>query len=134
MPLTLSAATDDSAMISSVLKIKTYQKNLIDGSFTPLHYGSAVLIDEKRLVTNAHVVLDTDGNKPTGNYEVCRTEQNKKVPTCFTTGKLLYFDKLIDLAVLEIATTPSNTKKLTLSEGKSLSIGTSIVVYGYPGI
>jgi Trypsin-like peptidase domain len=134
IPLTLSAATDDSAMMSSVLKIKTYQKNPIDGNYTPLHYGSAVLIDEKRLVTNAHVILDTDGNNPTGYYEVCRTEQNKKVPTCFTVGKLLYFDKILDLAVLDIAATPIKTKKLLMSEGKSLSIGTSIIVYGYPGI
>ncbi len=97
-------AADDTAMISSVMKIKTYDRNSIDGNYVFSHYGSAVLIDSKRIITNAHVILDSGSKSPTGYYEICKSEKNKKVPTCFTTAKLVSYDTIADLAVLELAT------------------------------
>jgi S1-C subfamily serine protease len=64
LPL-IAMAADDTTMISSVMKIKTYERNSIDGNYVFSHYGSAVLIDSKRIITNAHVVLDADNKLPT---------------------------------------------------------------------
>jgi V8-like Glu-specific endopeptidase len=97
-------AADDTAMISSVMKIKTYDRNSIDGSYSSSQYGSAILIDSKRIITNAHVILGPDGKSPMGYYEICRSEKGKKVPTCFTTGKLISYDIIADLALLELDT------------------------------
>jgi hypothetical protein len=116
------------------MKIKTYERSSIDGNYTLSHYGSAVLIDDKRIVTNAHVVLDTDGNKPTGYYEICRSEPSKKIPICFTTAKLISYDKVVDLAILELSSPAKNIKPVTLSPTKNLSIATNVIVYGYPAI
>lgn len=121
-------------MMNSVLKIKTYERNSIDGNYVFSHYGSAVLIDSKRIITNAHVILDADNKAPTGYYEICRTEKNKKVPTCFTTGKLISYDTIADLAVLELANPLVWTKWVILADKKELPVATSVIVYGYPAI
>lgn len=120
--------------MSSVLKIKAYEKNAVDGNYVFTQYGSAVIIDGKRIITNAHVVLDANGNKPTGYYEVCRTETNKKIPTCFAQAKLLYLDKIADLAVLEVASIPKGLKPALMSDSTDMGIGKNVVVYGYPAI
>ena len=127
-------AADDSAMIGSVMKVKTYERNSIDGNYTFSHYGSAVLIDSKRIITNAHVVLDADGKTPTGYYEICKSEKNKKVPTCFTTAKLISYDTIADLAVLELVAPITGAKGVTFADKKELPVATSVVVYGYPSI
>jgi V8-like Glu-specific endopeptidase len=128
------SAAEDIKMMSSVMKIKTYDYNSIDGTYSLSHYGSAVLIDNKRIITNAHVILDSNSNVPTGYYEICNSDKNKKVPTCFTVGKLLSYDIVADLAILELATPVSNIKWAIFSNDKQLSVGNSVVVYGYPSI
>ena len=128
------AATPDEMMIGSVLKLKTYDRNSIDGSYSWSHYGSAVLIDNKRIITNAHVILDADGKTPTGYYEACRSESWKKFPTCFTVAKLISYDTIADLAILELVTPLSGAKWAIFADKKQLTVGTSVVVYGYPSI
>lgn len=117
-----------------VLKIKTYTRNDISGHYSFTHYGSAVLIEKNRIITNAHVILDGDGVSPTGYYEVCKSEKTQQVPTCFSTAKLISYDVVADLAVLELATATTNIKSAVFSDIKSLPMSSSVVVYGYPAI
>lgn len=133
LSLTALAAWDD-AMISTVMKVKTYERNSIDGNYVFSHYGSAVLIDSKRIITNAHVILDSDNKSPTGYYEICKSEKDKKVPTCFTTARLISYDTIADLAVLELATPINWAKGVTFADKKELPVASSVIVYGYPSI
>lgn len=125
-------AIDETAMMQSVLKLKVYERESISGNYTFISWGSAVVIDEKKILTNAHVILDSENKDPTGYYEVCRFDKNKTEPVCFTTAKLISYDAVDDLAILEMAK-PTNTKKLQFSE-KKLDIGSSMIVYWYPAI
>ncbi len=124
----------DDSMMETIMKIKTYDYNSIDGNYSFSHYWSAILVDNKRIITNAHVVLDSDWKSPTGYYEVCRSEKSKKIPTCFTTAKLVSYDTIADLAVLELATSPAGVKGVVLADKKELPVATSVIVYGYPSI
>jgi V8-like Glu-specific endopeptidase len=77
-----------------------------------MQWGSAVLLDSNRIITNAHVVLNEQSNTPTGKYEICRSSPDKKDPECFTTGKLISYDTVADLAVLELAKPVTGAKNL----------------------
>jgi S1-C subfamily serine protease len=127
------ALTAENTMLKSVYKVKVYETESIGGNYVFMQWGSAVLLDSNRIITNAHVILNEISNMPTGKYEICRSSPDKKDPECFTTAKLLSYDTVADLAVLELAKPVAGTKKLAF--GKSnLSIGSNAIVYGYPGI
>ncbi len=127
------SAASDADMLSSVLKIKTYARDSIGGNYLFTHYGSAVLIEGNRILTNAHVILDLAGKDPTGYYEVCYSTPMRKDPICSSDAKLLSYDTVADLALLEITHPISTGKKVEYSK-KDMSIGSSVIVYGYPSI
>lgn len=127
------ALTAEDTMLQSVYKVKVYESESITGNYIFMQWWSAVLLDSNRIITNAHVVINANSNTPTGKYEICRSTPGKKDPECFTTAKLLSYDTVADLAVLELAKPVTGAKKLSF--GKSnLSIGSKAIVYGYPGI
>ena len=126
-------ASTESYMMQSVIKIKVYEKDAMSWNYTFTHWGSAVVLDNKNIITNAHVILDKNNEKPTGYYELCRAQLDKKDPVCFTTAKLLSYDTVTDLATLEINGTIPWAQKLSLSD-KKIDIGSNMIVYGYPGI
>lgn len=130
--LSLFAAWE-SDMMSSVLKIKVYEKDTISGNYSFSHWGSAIIINKKTILTNAHVILDSNGKEPTGYYELCRYQLGKKNPVCFTTAKLLQYDTITDIASLEVAGWLTAVRDIAFSD-KKLDIGSSMIVYGYPGI
>lgn len=47
------------------MKLQTYTYNEQSQSYVLAYYGSAVVIAKNRILTNAHVILDSDGEKPT---------------------------------------------------------------------
>ncbi len=126
-------AGSDADMLSSVVKIKTYARDSIGGNYLFTHYGSAVLIEKNKILTNAHVILDLAGKDPTGYYEVCYSTPLKKDPTCWSDARLLSYDTVTDLALLEITHPMVIAKKIEYSK-KEMSIGSSVIVYGYPSI
>jgi hypothetical protein len=71
--------------------------------------------------------MDTNGEKPTGLYEVCKSVPTHKDPLCFSTAKLISYDTVADLAVLELAT--SAGKDFIKYSNQSLSIGSSVIAY-----
>lgn len=108
-------ALDDGYLINSTLKLKTYKQNEVTKEFVFTHYGSAVYLGNNRIVTNAHVILDADGEKPTGTYEACYATPTKTKPLCFSAAKLIAYDEVNDLAVLEISNAPSTLKSIKIN-------------------
>lgn len=94
-------------------------------------YGSAVLISGNILLTNAHVITDSN-NGLTLQYEACQTLSDQESPKCFSTLQLLKYDKNNDLALLQIVN-PSTTMPAPVVIGSgTLSVGAAIRVIGYP--
>jgi len=91
-------ATD--SIIQKIYQIRSYQWDEENGMYKYISYGSAVLIGDNKIITNAHVVLD-DTDTPTGNYNLCISETFDAVPKCQTSLKLIQYDKTADLAILE---------------------------------
>jgi S1-C subfamily serine protease len=114
-------ALDETRTYRSILKIRTYEYNSTNGTYTATHIGSAVAIGSGRLLTNAHVIFDKDGEKPNGYYEICRTIDFRKKPVCFTSGELLAYDESIDLAVLSYRE-PSDLPSLPLFQESLINI------------
>ena len=76
----VSVSATESSTIKNILKIKTYDLSS-DGSYVFTSYGSAIAISDSHILTNAHVILDSDGN-PTGHYEICFSDNFENVPHC----------------------------------------------------
>ena len=116
---------------SSIFKIQAYSYNAISDTYQLEQYGSAVLVAKDTLLTNAHVVEDSDNNFSL-QYEACQTISSSESPKCFSTLQLLSYDKSTDLALLKIIT-PSDTMPapVVLWSG-TLAVGTPISIVGYP--
>lgn len=125
-------ALTESEMWKSVFQVVTYTEDAVSGNFSRTWLGSAVLIGKNRIITNAHVVLD-DKEKLTGLYEICRLVWTKKVPECFTSGKVIAYDVVTDLAILELANPVNDITPPTIATNE-LNIWDDIIVYWYPGI
>ncbi len=117
----------------AVLKIKTYSKDPISWNFTFSHYGSAVFVGNNTIITNAHVILDGDTNKPTWYYEVCQSQSVKEVPICFSTATIESYDEVTDIAKLKL-NKASWIEPLMIKEVWDIIIGEKITVFWYPGI
>ena len=127
------ATINNASLAASVLKLKTYTTDPMSGNYTFTQWGSAVMLDSTHVITNAHVILDDSSQTPTGLYEICASEQAKKDPVCFSTAKLISYDTVADLALLEIEN-PSLNLPVPAFSDKDMSIGSSVIVYGYPDI
>ena len=110
--------------------MKTYTLN-DNGSFVFSSYGSAIAITTSRILTNAHVVLDNEGN-PTGRYEICVSRSFESVPFCNNVARLIAYDVVADLALLELVH-DTTLVPFSLSH-KKIAIGSYVSMYGYPGI
>ena len=117
-------------VIKNVIKLKTYESRP-DGSFVFKNYGSAIAIGKSRILTNAHVILDSNGI-PTGYYEVCFSVDFEKVPVCREIAQLVAYDIVADLAILELPHTDSLVP-FTLASSK-IALGSYVSMYGYPAI
>jgi S1-C subfamily serine protease len=120
----------EASIIKNVIKIKNYEARP-DGSFVFRSYGSAIALSPSRILTNAHVITGAD-DLPTGHYEVCFSSDFEKVPVCRDTARLIAYDTVADLAILELPHTNTLTP-FVLSSSK-IAIGSYVSMYGYPGI
>ena len=122
---------DSTNIMNAIFKIQWYSYDKLSDMYILKQYGSAVLISENVLLTNAHVITD-DNNQPTLQYEACQTISDQETPKCFSTLQLLKYDKNTDLALLQIVN-PSDSMPtpVTIWSG-SLSVGAAIRVVGYP--
>ncbi|MCP4523102.1 MAG: trypsin-like peptidase domain-containing protein [Candidatus Gracilibacteria bacterium] len=127
---TLSIMTVSANNLDNVLKIYNYQYDPTNDAFYQYSQGSAVLIDNKTIITNAHVILDAE-DKVSNFYAICKTIDFKKSPICTTVGDLQYYNISKDLALLELNQKSDFTG---VTFGKEIhDIGSDVYAYGYPG-
>lgn len=132
----LSASPESERMLlSQVIKLKTYTYNRQTQSYIATQYGSAVIIAKNRIITNAHVILQGDTDMPTWLYEICLSKEYQSTPACSMTAKLIAYDPIADLAILEPSTDFSAVPvRIDTQKNTTLSIGQTVVIYGYPTI
>lgn len=110
----------------SILKIYSYEQGW-DGYFVD-KFGSAMVIGQDTLITNAHVVARED-DTTYNNYEICGHIDDDKKIICFTTAKIVYIDVEKDLAILKFY----NQYKYdpVVFSDKESKIWDGVTVYGY---
>lgn len=116
--------------VSKIFLIKAYSYNADTSTYSFNQYWSAVLIWKKTLITNYHVISDQDWN-PNLNYEACQTTSEKEPPKCFSTLKLIKYDKNNDLAMLEISWSGTVGNTVTISS-KEPKLWDKINILWYP--
>ena len=126
---TESSWSVDTSGMQKVFKLQTYYKNEKSG-YTYFSYGSAILVWENKILTNAHVIMGKD-DMPTGKYNLCISMVDGGEPVCVTSLKLLKYDTLKDIALLEPTKKISLWTPLKLVDRK-LSLGEIVKVFGYP--
>ena len=117
-------------LIPKVFQLNVYKYDQVFDRYSLIQYGSAVLIDTDKIITNAHVVYNAD-SKDTYLYQVCKTSSIKNKPTCFSSAKLVRIDTTNDLALLTITTADNLWSPVSLSSSDQ-SIWSTIHVLGYP--
>lgn len=129
--ITLKTNATTSELTSPIFKIHAYSYDKISDIYTFEQYGSAVLISNNILLTNAHVITDNN-NEITLQYEACQTVSEDTQPVCFSTLQLLRYDKTNDLALLQIVN-PNDTMPgyVTMWSG-TLPMGAAVRVVWYP--
>ncbi len=120
----------ESSIIQNIVKIKNYETRP-DGSYVFKSYGSAIAVSPSRVLTNAHVIMGSD-DLPTGHYEVCISTDFEHVPVCRDTARLIAYDSVADLALLELSHTNSLSPFVFASS--KIAIGSYVSMYGYPAI
>ena len=129
--LSIKVSAQTNTMMNSVFKIQAYRYNTLSNTYVLEQYGSAVLVANNILLTNAHVITDSD-NWLTLQYEACQTISDQKPPKCFSALQLLKYDKTSDLALLQIVNPTSDMPTpVTIGSG-TLSVGDTIRIIGYP--
>lgn len=117
--------------MDAVFKIQAYSYNKLSDMYVLQQYGSAVLIADNILLTNAHVVTDTNGTLNL-QYEACQTISNEEPPKCFSTLQLMKYDKNSDLALLQIVNPSENMPNPVIIWSGDLAVGDAIHIIGYP--
>ena len=99
--------------------------------------GAGSVIRPGVIVTNAHVVVDRDANRP---YQVIRvfikpdtvTGNLKKDLVNRHKAKVTAFDAKLDLAVLEVEDLPPDTGTIELADSEEVKTGEEVVAIGHP--
>lgn len=118
-------------MHDAVFKIQWYSYNKLSDIYVLQQYGSAVLIADDLLLTNAHVVIDNNDGL-TLQYEACQTVSDQEAPKCFSTLQLLKYDKNADLAILKIVNPHGDMPTPVTMGSGTLNVGAAIRIVGYP--
>ena len=114
-----------------VYKIYSYWYDELNEIYFLVRSWSAVYLWNNKILTNSHVVFDSDIESYNWRYEVCETLDFKKEPKCFSVWKLLFYNEDKDLALLELEDSSKNTGRISLSK-EELSIWDDVVTYWYP--
>jgi len=125
------AHAETNNMMNAVFKIQAYSYDKLSDMYILEQYGSAVLVAENILLTNAHVITDSN-DWLSLQYEACKTISDQEPPICFSTLQLLRYDKNTDLALLEIVNPNSDMPTPVTIWSGTLPVGSNIRIIGYP--
>ncbi len=129
----------DPGAFNPTVKIMAFEESL-NGQPIAFLDGSGTLISEDGLVlTNAHVVVNPDTNRPFDMINVCVSFDLKEEPECRFTATIERYDERIDLALVQINDTPvfgrlpDEFPYLNYTESvDTLELGDRVSVAGYP--
>jgi hypothetical protein len=88
-------------LATKVFQLNVYKYDEAFNRYILIQYGSAVLVDTDKIITNAHVVYKSS-TKETYFYQVCKITSIKDNPVCFSPAQLIRLDIADDLALLTI--------------------------------
>lgn len=99
--------------------------------------GSVVDAARRRILTNAHVVIQDSTRKPWSRVSVYfkpakMTGDTKRDLVEPVSGKVLAWDSGLDLALVEVDRLPEGTAALTLGHPDSVSVGDRVAAIGHP--
>ena len=99
--------------------------------------GSVVDAGRRRILTNAHVVIQDSTRKPWGRINVYfkpakLTGDPKRDLVDAVEGKVVAWDPALDLALVEVARLPSTAMAIALGHPDSVSIGDRVAAIGHP--
>lgn len=134
IPLFAHSSSPVDTNYKAVFKIKTYSQDPISWNFSFTHYWSAVLIDSETIITNAHVILNSENNKTSWFYEICRSKSTDMAPTCFTTARLVAYDSIDDIAILKLDKAVTDIKSLSINQESRINVWENAIIYWYPSI
>ena len=117
-------------LATKIFQINVYKYDEAFNRYTPIQYGSAVLIDTDKIVTNAHVVYKSS-TKEMYFYQVCKITSIKDNPVCFSPAKLIRLDTRDDLALLTIQD-PEWLPNPVILGSTDQTIGDTVHVLWYP--
>jgi len=129
--IALKANATTSDLTSPIFKIHAYSYDKLSDIYTFEQYGSAVLIANNVLLTNVHVITD-ENNEITLQYEACQTISEDAMPVCFSTLQLLRYDKVNDLALLQIVNPNDSMPGYVTMWSGTLQMGAAVRVVWYP--
>lgn len=124
----------------NVFKVMSYNLNNFTLSYSEESIWSSVMVWDNELITNAHVIWDDDKEKFNDLIILCKPKDFSDTPDCKYIWKPLRYDKVKDIAYLEIEEkdifwekVPTFKSWITFSD-KKLSLWEDLDIYGYPSI
>jgi hypothetical protein len=133
-----AAGADDFGHMSPTVQVICYKRTRTD-QVLPVSYGSGSVISPAgHVLTNYHVVFDTDAQVPFEAFEIALTFDMSKRPVRRFTARLAAYDRSLDLAILRL--NPADALGVKLPPLKCLDWnanvsprqGQDIQVLGYP--
>jgi serine protease Do len=99
--------------------------------------GSVVDAARRRILTNAHVVIQDSSRKPWARISVYfkpakLTGDPKRDLLDPVEGKVLAFDRGLDLALVEVSRLPEGTSAIALGHPDTVSVGDRVAAIGHP--
>ncbi|OGS37821.1 MAG: hypothetical protein A2506_08295, partial [Elusimicrobia bacterium RIFOXYD12_FULL_66_9] len=99
--------------------------------------GSVVDVARRRILTNAHVVIRDSTRQPWDTVHIYfkpskLTGDPKRDLVNAVDGKVVAWDKALDLALVEVPSLPSGTPAIALDDPRNVSVGDRVAAIGHP--
>ena len=99
--------------------------------------GSVVDVGRRRILTNAHVVIQDSTRKPWSRINVYfkpakLTGDTQRDLVSPVEGKVIAWDPALDLALVEVAGLPAATSAIALAHPDTVSVGDRVAAIGHP--
>jgi serine protease Do len=99
--------------------------------------GSVVDVARRRILTNAHVVIQDSTHQPWPTIHVYfkpahMTGDSKIDMVDPVDGRVVAFDRALDLALVEVPSLPANAGAIALDDPRSVEVGDRVAAIGHP--
>jgi len=99
--------------------------------------GSVVDVGRRRILTNAHVVIRDASKEPWPQIRVyfkpaVMTGDPKRDMQNPVAGRVVAYDRALDLALIEVPSLPSGATGISLGDPRTVSVGDRVAAIGHP--